>query len=326
MGFFSSIGDAISGVVGGVKDFISDTGSVVGDVASGVMGLAGNKSTNSANKAMNQAQLQLAREQFEWQKELAKNQIAWRVEDAQKAGLHPMAALGLQSTSFSPVSSSFTPMQAPDYSFLSDMGQSASYAAMKAKDRKEQAEALQLAQRQIALQVENMELQNDGLRTENEYRHWQLMTAMQGGANQGLNSPASVRVRPDGALIEGQGDSPIKVNLSETEANSPGKPAVAAASVPEISFARNADGGYSMVRSKDVADRLDDDVLGTISWYLRNYGSAYFDNQDFAPPKSWLPKGATHWVFNSGNMSWYPNNHRRGYNANIFSKLPLGYN
>lgn len=207
MGFFSSIGHAIKGVVGGVKDFISDTGSVVGDVASGVMGLAGNKNTNSANKAMNQAQLQLAREQFEWQKELAKNQIAWRVEDAKKAGLHPMAALGLQSTSFSPVSSSFTPMQAPDYSFLSDMGQSASYAAMKAKDRKEQAAAVRLLQEQAALQTENMNLQNEGLRIDNEFRQWQLMTAMQGGSNQALNSPASARVGQK-QLIPGQADSP----------------------------------------------------------------------------------------------------------------------
>ena len=207
MGFFSSIGNAISGVVGGVKDFISDTGNLVGDVASGVMGLAGNKSTNSANQAMNQAQLQLAREQFEWQKELAKNQIAWRVEDAQKAGLHPMAALGLQSTSFSPVSTSFTPMQSPDYSFLSDMGQSASYAAMKAKDRKEQAAAVRLAQDQVALQTENMNLQNEGLRIDNEYKQWQLMTAMQGGANQALNSPASARVGQKD-LLPGQADSP----------------------------------------------------------------------------------------------------------------------
>lgn len=211
MGFFSSIGDAISGVVGGVKDFISDTGSVVGDVASGVLGLAGNKNTNATNQAMNEQQLALAREQFEWQKELAKNQIAWRVEDAQKAGLHPMAALGLQSTSFSPVSSSFTPMQAPDYSFLSDMGQSASYAAMKAKNRKEQAQAVRLAQEQSALQTENMALQNEGLRLDNEFRQWKLMTAMQGGANQALNSPASASVSQK-ELIDGQADSPSRAD------------------------------------------------------------------------------------------------------------------
>lgn len=219
MGFFSSIGDAISGAVGAVGDFLGGAGGVVGDVASGVLGLAGNKNTNATNSAMNAAQLQLAREQFEWQKELAKNQIAWRVEDAKKARLHPMAALGLQSTSFSPVSSSFTPMQSPDYSFLSDMGQSASYAAMKAKDRKEQAAAVRLAQEQAALQTENMNLQNEGLRIDNEFRQWQLMTAMQGGANQALNSPASARLNQK-ELVDGQADSPIS-GLSFTPGTSP---------------------------------------------------------------------------------------------------------
>lgn len=211
MGFFSSIGDAISGAVGAVGDFLGGAGSVVGDVASGVLGLAGNKDTNAANSAMNQAQLQLAKEQFEWQKELAKNQIAWRVEDAKKAKLHPMAALGLQSTSFSPVSTSLTPMQSPDYSFISNMGQSASYAAMKAKDRKEQGEAVKLTTDNARLQNESLQLQNQGLQIDNEFKMWQLQTAMSGGANQALNSPASARVNQK-ELIDGQADSPIRAD------------------------------------------------------------------------------------------------------------------
>lgn len=311
MGFFSSIGDAISGAVGAVGDFLGGAGSVVGDVASGVLGLAGNKNTNATNQAMNEQQLALAREQFEWQKELAKNQIDWRVEDAKKAGLHPMAALGLQSTSFSPVSSSFTPMQSPDYSFLSDMGQSASYAAMKAKDRKEQAAAVRLAQEQAALQTENMNLQNEGLRLDNEYRQWQLMTAMQGGANQALNSPASVRVGQK-ELVEGQVDSPIKGNIPSGESmfqfmetSKPGvytlQPGNDWSQIYEdkgfgleqwpivktnvIDYANRFLGGVlnGMVYSDSAGgwvkanSRLGKDALGTLSSRVRRFGSRWYD-------------------------------------------------
>ena len=89
-------------------------GSIIGGVAGAIGSIAGINSQNQANA--------FSREQFEYQKELHRNQMQWRVEDAKKAGLHPMAALGLSSSSFSPVSTS--PV---DYSgltnSLSDMGQ-----------------------------------------------------------------------------------------------------------------------------------------------------------------------------------------------------------
>ncbi len=189
MGFFSSIGDAIGGIVGGAAN-------VVG-------GILGNNSQSSANSA----NLDFARQQFEYQKELHKNQLQWRVEDAKKAGLHPMAALGLQSSSFSPVSSN---VQANDYSWIGDLGQSAGYAAMKGKDKEQQRDALLLAQKQANLQSENMQLQNDGLRLENEFRRFQLQQAVVGGASQALRSAGSVSTRGlsrRSYAIDGQADS-----------------------------------------------------------------------------------------------------------------------
>lgn len=46
------------------------------------------------------------KQNLDYQKEFAQNGITWRVQDAVKAGLHPLAALGAQTTSFSP---SFVP-------------------------------------------------------------------------------------------------------------------------------------------------------------------------------------------------------------------------
>lgn len=136
MGFFSSIGNAIKKTVGKVGDFISDSAggilSAAGDLASGLLG-------NSASADTNAAQIQLTREQMAYQRELAQNQIQWRVEDAKKAGLHPLAGLGVSSASYSPVSTDLTPA---DYSFLGDMGQNLNRAIMQGKTSKERQQAL----------------------------------------------------------------------------------------------------------------------------------------------------------------------------------------
>lgn len=202
MGFFSSIGDAIGGIVGGAAN-------VVG-------GILGNNSQSFANSA----NLDFARQQFEYQKELHKNQLQWRVEDAKKAGLHPMAALGLQSSSFSPVSSN---VQANDYSWIGDLGQSAGYAAMKGKDKEQQREALDLASRQATLGLRNMELENEGIELENEYRRFQLQQAIAGGTSQALGSSGSASTRGLGRryAIDGQADSRLPIKDGAVPAGEP---------------------------------------------------------------------------------------------------------
>ena len=46
----------------------------------------------------------IAREQMKLQKEFAQNGIQWRVEDAKKAGLHPLYAIGASGATYTPVS------------------------------------------------------------------------------------------------------------------------------------------------------------------------------------------------------------------------------
>lgn len=48
-----------------------------------------------------------AKAQAKQQKEFAQNSIQWRVADAKKAGIHPLAALGASSSAYTPVSSGF---------------------------------------------------------------------------------------------------------------------------------------------------------------------------------------------------------------------------
>lgn len=155
MGFFSSIGNAIGGIVGGVAGAV---GNIFG----------ANKTAESQSDA-NAQNLALAREQIAYQKELAKNQIQWRTEDAKKAGLHPLAALGVSPMSYSPVSGSAVGATY-DYSgvgqSLQQMGQDIDRARMAGLDREQRKRALELQDTQTALALKNQELNNQILEQE----------------------------------------------------------------------------------------------------------------------------------------------------------------
>lgn len=68
-------------------------GEILGSIGSAIGGIFGQ---SSANK--------MAQAQLDWQKKLAYQQVQMRVQDATKAGIHPLAALGMSPVSFSPVS------------------------------------------------------------------------------------------------------------------------------------------------------------------------------------------------------------------------------
>lgn len=63
--------------------------SAVGSIAGGLIGADSASRTQQFN--------------YDAQKEFAQNGIRWKVEDAKKAGIHPLYALGASTSSFSPV-------------------------------------------------------------------------------------------------------------------------------------------------------------------------------------------------------------------------------
>lgn len=99
MGLFGNggLGSAIGGAVG---ELLGGVGSIVG---------AGMSGANAATiNALN----------YEHQKEFAQNGIRWKVADAKAAGLHPLAALGAQTSGYTP---SAVVGDSPDFSFLRDI-------------------------------------------------------------------------------------------------------------------------------------------------------------------------------------------------------------
>lgn len=76
------------------------------------------------------------------QREFAKNGIRWKVEDAQAAGLHPLAALGNMPQGFSPSQSVFSsgdPGRGDSFRALGRMGQDVSRAVMARQTEDERA-------------------------------------------------------------------------------------------------------------------------------------------------------------------------------------------
>ncbi len=183
MGLFSSIGKVVGGVVNGVT---------------GLLGVKGQKDANSQANA-------LAREQLEYQKELHKNQIQWKVEDAKKAGLHPLAGLGVSPSSFSPVSGA---SYGVNYSglngigdTLSDMGQDIDRSILQAKTKEEQKDALRLQNQSIALDLRGKDLNNQILEAELASRRARLAQMM------GPPTPASSGLPAARYAIPGQSES-----------------------------------------------------------------------------------------------------------------------
>lgn len=130
-----------------------------------------------------------ADKQMKMQTKFAKNGIQWRVEDAKKAGIHPLAALGASTSAYSPINNGFGDAVAQAGNAL---GQEASAQA----ERKRQEPLTSLNSKLIASSIDTNQAQAE------LYRAQALSTAAQArnqaqGAVGGLNGdvkPMYIRV------------------------------------------------------------------------------------------------------------------------------------
>lgn len=138
-------------------------------ITSGIGNVLNFLSQKEANKINKQA----AEMSNYYQMLAAQNGIQWKVQDAIKAGVHPLVGLGAQTTSFSP-----TTVGAEGTKFdFSGVGQDLSrafQAAQSGEVRKENDEA-----KMRKLQIEKGSLENDVLR--NEVASGQIRNSRQGG-------------------------------------------------------------------------------------------------------------------------------------------------
>ncbi|WMC01499.1 DNA pilot protein [Microvirus D_HF4_371] len=123
-------------------------------------GLLGNAMNYFSSQNSQKNQMAIAQQNIALQKEFAQNGIQWKVADANAAGIHPLAALGAPTSSFSPVSIGDTSTK---FDF-SSMGQDLQRAFQAAQSQETRAENDEAKLRQAAVQKAGLE--NDILKTE----------------------------------------------------------------------------------------------------------------------------------------------------------------
>lgn len=250
--------------------------SLVGDL------IQGEENRDAAEEA-NQRSLEVARENMRAQREFAQHGIRWRVEDAIAAGLHPLAALGSNGANYNPVAVSVMPETSEVAGSFSRFGQNLSRAYQATATAEERTAS--------KLRLENMQLQNDLLRS-------QISS---------INSPNNPPMPVGGSsnFVPGQGDSGVMlVKPSERTASQPGRPAQEMGWRPDVGFSRT-DTGLVPVIPQGLSESLEDDLVGKILWRLRNQVSPNFGGST-RPMREQLPRGAREWRWDRFKQEWAP--------------------
>lgn len=253
--------------------------SLISAGANIIGGLFGMNSQEDANEAMKNnvsAQMQM-------QEQFAKNGIKWKVQDAKNAGIHPLYALGASTPTYTPVSLTQDASN-PMGNAIAAAGQDLSRAIHSTRSQSERTEAV--ASTQAALQLKNMDLQNE------------LLSAQIAKLRTTTQSPAM----PIGQryAIPGQGqtatgplvtDQPLKRTIWD-----PSNPSIEPGSTTDIGYLNTPGGGYFPVPSTDAKEKIEDNWWQESAHFLRNNIfpaiSPYFNNPPYPAPKN------SAWVFN----------------------------
>lgn len=240
-------------------------GALVGAGASLLGGLLNKSSSDKAQAASQQQALR----QEALQKEFAQHGIQWRVEDAKKAGIHPIYALGGSGASYSPVSSNFS-ADTSIGSALAAAGQDVSGAINRTRTQGQREDAFTIASKQLALEKGGLE--NELLRTEIASKTGRLRQSS------GPPFPGS------NFLIPGQAQSGLVKDKPLERVNAdPGATFQEPGAITDRGYARTAGGGLMPVPSADVKERIEDNWFQEMAHFMRNNVMPMFTQGDTPP-------------------------------------------
>lgn len=253
-----------------------------GSIGSALGGIAGSLIGQKVQQGNQKA---LIDQQEKLQKQFAKQGIQWRVADAQKAGIHPLYALGAST-------SSYTPQQvgmSTGGGDLAAMGQDILGAVNRGSSRADRLFNTQ----QRTLSLERMGLEND------------LLKAQIANQTSQLSAPA-LPSQSDHYLIGGQGDAAgprVQDIPLRRVASAPGAPHAEGGAVPEVGFGRTTK-GWAPTMSRDFKDRAEDDLAAEISWNIRNRLLPESLGGSWSPPPIKLPAGHE-WAYDPIRQEYY---------------------
>lgn len=244
----------LNGAVGGAQAGLSvggPIGAVVGGITGGLTGLFGHKKQTDWNKKYFNESVR----QFNVQDEYNKNQMQYRVKDAIKAGVNPIAALGGSGGHYSPTISAGG-VSDGDNEQSSNFGSAMSRMADMITARREQKQNRAIELESANLDLESKRLQNDILRNK-------LLADSQPGIPLYGQTPSKgwrVPMALDATIYDG--------------------------SYPSMSKLKTPTGDMD-VPSEDAADRLDLDfgIVNPLAWewWLRTKAHNWF----YVPYKNW---------------------------------------
>lgn len=235
----------------------------------------GGQMNRSSQEEYNRAQLAMAQQNLEQQREFAQHGVAWKVADAKAAGINPLAALGANTTSFSPISLGGEAAK-PGDSF-SGMGQDLqrAFKASSTAALREESDNAELRK----LQLEKASLENDVLRQEvnsKQMRHSRL------GGNLGPPMPVARTITTN---------SPVKDDdIKQKAEDFPATRIVRPFGYPLASNPYFGDG-------QSYEDRYGDSEIGsTIKWGVNTLADHFYTGYKWFPyaaAKRWLGRGNT---------------------------------
>lgn len=206
------------------------------------------------------------------QREFAQNGISWKVEDAKRAGIHPLYALGASTQSYAPttVGSSST-----DFSGLGEAGQNIGRAIDATRPNVDkQAAALQTAHSMA--QLEGAKLDNDIKRAQLAST---LATRAAGPGMAPFNRPGQFDGQGDAIKLDGN-----KIKLeTRRDISDPKNPSYIPGSGPSVGVVKNSTGGYSIVMPPELAESYESDGMGSLDWQIRNRVMPFFTDSVAKP-------------------------------------------
>lgn len=260
--------------------------------------LAGALINKRAAEKANQTNRDLAGFNAEQQEEFAKMGVRWKVADAKAAGIHPLVALGAQTTSFSPVGvGSVADTSVGDA--VRNMGQDLSRARTATLSEEE---------RQLStLQIQSAQLDLQGKALDNAIKNSTLRKLDQAGPS----FPSS----GSDSFISGQGNAGSRIleKKMERTMSLPGSPHSEPGALPDLGWGKTAT-GLVPLPSKDAKERIEDVMPHEFAHYWRNNVAPNWGGGT-TPPKEALPKGATRWKWNHFSQEfqpWYPSSDKPG--------------
>lgn len=215
---------------------------LVGNIVDNIVG------ADNSNKDR-QAQQGMAQDNIVAQREFAQHGLRWKVEDAKRAGIAPLAALGAQTHSFSPVSIGSSGEHTPTN--FGEMGQNLTRAINGTRTAEEQ----ELAKIQLASARTDL----DGKALDNQIKASQLKQMQSGPPFPGSEY-----------ILDGQANSGVIRNKPlERTFTRPGKPHQEVGSVSDVGYA-DTQFGKVPVPSSDIKQKIEDNMIQEVMWAIRN--------------------------------------------------------